>query len=197
MAEDRLQHALDAIDARNQGDPNEITVRGTTRPKELAHAELATAWIERLVENPSDELRLAARSHHLRRWAIARSDYPEGRAGYHRWRRALQRLHADEVGAILENEGYAESTVTRVRALVRKQGLERGDDPEVQALEDALCLVFLETQLASTAAKLGDPEKTVDVLRKTAHKMSAHARALAGELPLDDSERALLDRAVR
>jgi len=57
--------------------------------------------------------------------------------------------------------------------------------------------VFLETQLASTAAKLGDPEKTVDVLRKTAHKMSAHARALAGELPLDDSERALLDRAVR
>ena len=57
--------------------------------------------------------------------------------------------------------------------------------------------MFLETQLASTAAKLGDPEKTVDVLRKTAHKMSAHARALAGELPLDDSERALLDRAVR
>ncbi|MEE2664702.1 MAG: DUF4202 domain-containing protein [Myxococcota bacterium] len=197
MGEDRLRDALDAIDARNQGDPNQIFVRGATRPKELAHAELATEWVERLVEDPSDELRLAARSHHLRRWAISRSEYPAGRGGYHRWRKALQRLHADEVGAILENEGYAEPTVARVRALVRKQGLERGDDPEVQALEDALCLVFLETQLASTAAKLGDPEKTVDVLRKTAHKMSARALELAGELPLSEAERALLERALR
>lgn len=197
MGEDRLRDALDAIDARNQGDPNQILVRGATRPKELAHAELATEWVERLVEDPSDELRLAARSHHLRRWAISRSEYPAGRGGYHRWRKALQRLHADEVGAILENEGYAEPTVARVRALVRKQGLERGDDPEVQALEDALCLVFLETQLASTAAKLGDPEKTVDVLRKTAHKMSARALELAGELPLSEAERALLERALR
>lgn len=197
MGEDRLRNALDAIDARNQGDPNQIFVRGATRPKELAHAELATEWVERLVEDPSDELRLAARSHHLRRWAISRSKYPAGRGGYHRWRKALQRLHADEVGAILENEGYAEPTVARVRALVRKQGLERGDDPEVQALEDALCLVFLETQLASTAAKLGDPEKTVDVLRKTAHKMSARALELAGGLPLSEDEQTLLERALR
>lgn len=197
MGEERLQHAIAAIDARNQDDPNQILVRGATRPKELAHAELATEWVERLVEDPSDELRLAARSHHLRRWAIARSEYPAGRGGYHRWRKALQRLHADEVGAILENEGYAEPTVARVRALVRKQGLERGDDPEVQALEDALCLVFLETQLASTAAKLGDPEKTVDVLRKTAHKMSARALELAGRLPLSEDEQTLLERALR
>ena len=42
-----------------------------------------------------------ARAHHLRRWAIPRTDHPAGRAGYHRWRKALQALHADEAAAIL------------------------------------------------------------------------------------------------
>ena len=196
MADDRLQRALDAIDARNRGDPNRLEVRGTMQPKELAHAALATEWIERLVDSPSDELRLAARAHHIRRWTIPRSDYPDGRAGYFRWRRALQQLHADEVSAILETEGYAEVTRARVRALVRKVGLGRGGDPEVQTFEDALCLVFLETQLASTAAKLDDPEKAVDVLRKTARKMSPRALEFAAGLPLSDAERSLLEHAL-
>ncbi len=197
MGDERLQRALEAIDARNQGDPHVISLRGAPRPKELAHAELATEWIEQLVERPSDELRLATRAHHLRRWTIARSAYPTGRVGYLRWRKALQELHADEVGAILEAAGYAEAAVARVRALVRKRGLGRGDDPEVQALEDALCLVFLETQLASTAAKLDDVEKTVDVLRKTARKMSPRALELAAALPLGPAERGLLESALR
>jgi len=194
--EDRLRRALDAIDARNGDDPNEIQVRGSRRPKELAHAELASEWVERLVDDPSDALRLAARAHHLRRWAIPRTDHPAGRAGYHAWRRSLQRLHADEVAAILEDEGYDPESVTRVRALVRKEGLGRGHDTEVQALEDALCLVFLETQLSSTAHKLADSDKTVDVLRKTARKMSARALELAASLPLSDGERALFERAL-
>ena len=41
----------------------------------------------------------------------------------------------------------------------------------MQTHEDALCLVFLETQLAETADDLGD-DKMVDVIRKTAAKMS-------------------------
>ena len=196
MSNSRLQRALAAIDARNSDDPNRIAVRGELQPKEQAHAELASEWIERLVANPSEALRLAVRAHHLRRWAISRSEYPAGRAGYHRWRVALQQLHAREVGEILEAEGYARETVTRVQALVRKQGLGRGQDDEVQAFEDALCLVFLETQLASTAAKLGDQSRTIEVLRKTARKMSPAAIALAAELPLSDDERALLQSAL-
>jgi hypothetical protein len=53
----RLERALAAIDAANADDPNTIEVGGVTRPKELAHAELMTAWIERLVELPSDAQR--------------------------------------------------------------------------------------------------------------------------------------------
>jgi len=188
---ERLDRALAAIDAANAADPNRITVRGQERPKELAHAELASAWIERLVEAPSVPLRLAARAHHLRRWSSPRSEFPAGRPGYLRWRRRLQKRHAEEVAGILTEVGYDHEVVERVQAIVQKRGL--GADPEVQAFEDALCLVFLETQLEAFAAEHPE-EKARDVLRKTWRKMSPAARALALDLPLPAPVHALLVR---
>ncbi|MCA9510086.1 MAG: DUF4202 domain-containing protein [Myxococcales bacterium] len=192
---DRLRRAIAAIDAANAADPHMLVVRGEPRPKELAHAELASAWVARLVDAPSEELVLAARAHHLERWAIPRASHPMGRAGYHRWRRALQAHHAARAGEILAREGYPEAAIARVQSLLRKEGLGRGD-AEAQAFEDALCLVFLETQLVETAAKLDDEAKALDVLRKTLRKMSTRARELAGALPLDEGARALVERAL-
>jgi hypothetical protein len=195
MTDDRLARALAAIDAANADDPHTLNVRGSLRSKELAHAELASEWIAKLVDEPSEALRLAARAHHLQRWVIPRADYPLGKASYYRWRKALQAHHAETVAAILEACDYDEATIARVQSLVRKQGLGRGD-AEMQALEDALCLVFLETQLLDTAAKLKDEAKALDVLRKTARKMSPDALEFAQQLPLNDAESALLSRAL-
>jgi hypothetical protein len=190
---ERLRRALAAIDAANAGDPNRLRVRGESRPKELAHAELVSEWVERLAPDSGEALRLAARAHHLRRWMIPRSEYPAGRRGYLRWRRALQVLHAREAAAILTAEGYDEATIRRVQDLVQKKGL--GRDAEVQILEDALCLVFLETQLHDLSAQLDD-EKLLGVLRKTLRKMSPEAIQRAGELPLGAAGRAFLQRAI-
>ncbi len=190
---ERLRRALEAIDAANAADPNRLRVRGALRPKELAHAELVSEWVEKLRPDPSEALRLAARAHHLRRWAIPRSEYPAGRAGYLRWRVALQELHAREAGEILASVGYGPELVARVRELVRKRGL--GRDPEVQALEDALCLVFLETQFHDLAGRL-EEEKLLDVTRKTLRKMSPEAAREALALPLEPADRALLERAL-
>ena len=195
---DRLRRALLAIDAANADDPNTIAVRGETRPKELAHAELATEWIEKLVAEPSDALRLAVRAHHIRRWEIPRSEHPEGRAGYHRWRKTLQAFHAARVGEILAANGYEPDTVARVQALVKKEGLGTDSEvyPEVQALEDALCLVFVETQFRELAMRL-DEAKLQDVTRKTLRKMSPAAIAHARELPLGAEDLSLLERAAQ
>jgi hypothetical protein len=190
----RFDDAIAAIDDANATDPNTITIDGVERPKEQAHAELATAWLRRLDPDADDAQLLAARAHHLRRWSIARSDYPEGRAGYLRWRAALKRQHADEVGEILRGAGYDDATIGRVQQIVQKVGLT--SDPAVQAHEDALCLVFLETQLDELLDKLADDDKAVDVLAKTAKKMSPRAVALAAQLPLSDRGRALLERAL-
>jgi hypothetical protein len=189
----RLDHALAAIDAANADDPNVLLVAGKSRTRELAHAEMMTRWVRRLDPDCSDEQLLAARAHHLRRWSIPRSTYPEGRAGYLRWRTALKRQHAEDVGAILRDAGYDDGAIERVQAIVRKQGL--GTDPDVQVHEDALCLVFLETQLDELAGRLGD-DKTVDVLRKTAAKMSPAGLEAAAGLTLSPDGAALLERAL-
>ncbi len=190
---DKLDRALAAIDAANAEDPNRIVARGEERPKELAHAEMVSEWVAKLYPNPSEALRLAARAHHIKRWSIPRSDYPAGLPGYNRWRRALQGFHAKEVAQILEAHGYDEATIARVGELVRKKGL--GSDPEVQALEDAMCLVFVETQFHALAARLPE-EKVIDVTRKTLRKMSAAAIAEVKALPLDSADVRLLERAA-
>ena len=194
MGGERLARALAAIDAANADDPVRIRVRGEERPKELAHAELVSEWLARLVPDASEALQLAGRAHHLRRWEIPRSDHPEGRVGYLRWRRALHDLHAAVAREILAEEGYDEALQARVDDLIHKRGLARGD-AEAQALEDALCLVFLETQFRELAERL-EPEKLLDVTRKTLVKMSPRARELAGELPLDPRDLATLGGAA-
>lgn len=193
MDEGRLARGLQAIDAANADDPHRLLVGGVERPKEQVHAEMVSAWIERLVPDAGEALRLAARAHHLRRWTIPRSSYPSGRAGYLRWRRALHEQHARETGAILESVGYDEATIERVGDIVRKRGL--GRDAEVQALEDALCLVFIETQLTELAQRVED-DKMIDIIRKTRAKMSDRAVELALALPLGSGARDLVERAL-
>ncbi len=191
---DRLTAALAAIDAANGDDPNTISIDGIERPKELAHAELMTRWVRKLAPDCSDEQLIAARAHHLRRWAIPREDYPPGRSGYLRWRSALRRRHGEEVGAILRRAGYEDGEIARVQAIVRKQGL--GRDPEVQVHEDALCLVFLETQFDALAAQIDDDDKMVEILRKSTAKMSDAGLAAVSEVRLSPGGAALLARAV-
>lgn len=190
---DRLSRALAAIDAANAEDPHTIVVDGVERPKEQAHAEMMTRWVRTLAPGCSDEQLLAARAHHLRRWSIPRDDYPRDRAGYLRWRTALRRQHAADVAEILRGAGYDETSIARVQDIVRKVGL--GRDPGVQVHEDALCLVFLETQFDELAGRLDDG-KMVEILRKTASKMSPEGLAAAASLPLSSQGAALLERAL-
>ena len=78
---------------------------------------------------------------------------------------------------------------------MRKDGLARaGEHDDVQVLEDALCLVFLETQLVDIAARL-DPAKLPGVITKTAHKMSAAGLAAIAEVPLGPGAHRILDEA--
>lgn len=191
----RLRAALAAIDDANRADPTIVTVGERTGPKEIVHADLVTEWVLRLQPDADDALLLAARGHHFRRWTVPRASYPVGRAGYLRWRKDLHAQHANELGVLLGDAGYDEATIRRVQAIVRKDGLARaGEHDDVQVLEDALCLVFLETQLVEIAARL-DPEKLPGVITKTARKMSAAGIARIAEVPLGLGARRMLDEA--
>jgi hypothetical protein len=188
-----LEVAFAAIDAANAGDPNTIVVRGDRRPKEQAHAEMAVEWVRALVPEPSEALLLAARAHHVRRWEIDRSSEPKGRAGYLRWKRDLQQHHAEVAGRVLADAGVDPATIERVQAIIKKERLRT--DAEVQALEDALCLVFVETQFGDLTAQLGE-DHMVEVVVKTLRKMTPAGHAAALALPLDADALRIVGRAL-
>ena len=152
-----------------------------------------SAWLEKLSPQASEPLKLAVRCQHIRRWAIARSAYPEGRVGYLRWRKEQSLAHAAVAGEILGRAGYDGDTVERVQSLVKKEGIKH--DPEAQLLEDVTCLVFLESELAAFAPK-HEEAKLVDILQKTWLKMSPAGREAALALKLPAQLRALVEKAV-
>ncbi len=189
----RFAAAIANIDAANVEDPQRITVGGKERPKELVHAELATGWVLRLRSEAPETLILAARAHHIRRWQIPRSTYPANREGYLQWREGLYQFHADTAADILHDCGYEDAIIARVGSLIRKERIKT--DPDAQTLEDALCLVFFETQLDDVAEQL-DEDRLLRVLRRTWRKMSDAGRDAALALPLSARARAALERAL-
>lgn len=197
--DDRFARAIAAIDAANADDPQRIAVDGVPQPKELTHARMLGEWVRRLDPAPSEPLLLAAHAHHVRRWTVPRDSYPAGRQGYLRWRRDLHAFHAEEAARLLRGAGYDESTIERVREIVRKQRLTRNPatiDPEVQTLEDGLNLVFLETQFDELIARLDDDAKVTEIVAKTWRKMSPRGREAALGLALSPLARAIVERAL-
>ena len=190
---ERFERTIERFDAANREDPNREVANGVAQPKELLYARRLTACVDRFRPDASEPVRLAARCQHIRRWTIPRTDYPEGRNGYRRWRTDLARFHASTAAAILREVGYDDATVARVESLLRKERLKM--DPDVQLLEDVICLVFLEHYLPGFAPK-HDDEKLLGVLRKTWRKMSDEGRRAALALDLPPDLRALVERAV-
>lgn len=189
----RFEQALALIDAENAQDPNTDLLDGKHIPRELLYSQRLTDWVLRLNPDASEALRLAARSQHICRWKIPRSQYPPNRPGYHAWKNDLKRFHAELTSQLLKSVGYEEEVVTRVRALNLKQGFPA--DPECRILEDALCLLFLEFQFAELAQK-ATSEKIINALRKSWAKMTPQAREIALGLEFSDPEKALLHAAL-
>jgi len=180
----RYQSAIKKIDAANAGDPHQ---------KELLYSLRMSEWLEKLRPDASEALRLAARAQHIRRWEIPRSGYPMGRAGYLKWRTGLYDFHARKAAGILSQCGYDASTVARVESLIQKKDIKA--DPEMQLLEDVVCLVFLENYFADFSEK-HEEEKVINILRKTWRKMSPAGQKAARGIPLQPQAEALLKKAL-
>ncbi len=181
---DRITRVMAAIDLANGEDPNKLVIDGEERPAELVYGERMSEALDGFCPDASEELAIAARGQHIRRWTSKRSDYPEGRIGYLKWRADLKCFHAETIAGIMVTCGYDEQAIQRVGSLVRKNRLKQ--DPDAQALEDVVCLVFLAHYFEAFAAKHSD-DKVIKIVRKTWRKMSecGHEAALALDLPTE------------
>ncbi len=182
---DRFQAALAGFDAANSEDPNKESFEGKEYPKELIYAQRMSACLEQFQPDASEVLKLAIRAQHIQRWKIPRKDYPMDRPGYHNWKNTLRVFHADTAGKIMQDAGYDEETIKRVQSIIRKERLKQ--DPEVQTLEDVVDLVFVQFYLEAFAKQYeNDPEKLIDIVRKTWKKMSDKGHEATLKLPIPE-----------
>lgn len=189
----KLNKAFSLFDAYNRRDPTVFKIDGHVEPSTYFYTVKLYDWVKKLDPEASEALLLASRSQHIGRWEVPRSTYPEGRVGYLQWRSDLSKFHAQKAADILNIVGYDEDTIDRVQMIILKRKLKI--DAEVQTMEDALCLVFLEFQYDELIAKHAD-EKIIHILRKTWNKMTDRGRKAA--LTLDFSEKGtfLLGKAL-
>jgi len=190
---DPFARARELIDAAHSADPSRLP---DGRPAELAYADRMEEWIVRISPDPAPLLRLAARCQHLERWTVPRATYPEGKAGYHAWRKGLYHKQAERARELLIEAGIDAAEAEQAATWISKTDL--ATNPGTQALEDAAVLVFLENEIGSFAAQHADypREKFIGILRKTWRKMSPAARAAALALDLPDAIADLVREAV-
>lgn len=193
----RFQAVITEIDGANAQDPRQDSVAGTLRPREVVYSERMSECLPLLYPEASEALRIAARAQHICRWQIPRKKYPLGREGYNEWRGACRAHHADLTSAIMRRHGYGVEEIAQVVKIIRKEQLKR--DPESQALENVVAVVFVQHYLDAFVAehKDYDDAKLADILKKTLRKMDATGHAAALALPLPASTSRLIDMALK
>ncbi len=193
MKPTRFETAIALIDKANSEDINTYEVAGIQYPKELLYSQRMTRKLLQFKPDASKALQIAARAQHICRWKIPRDEYPMDRVGYLKWRETLKKMHADLTSEILKKVGYDEQFDDRIRKIILKKLIKKNE--ESQALEDTICLVFLDYYFEEFAEKHPD-EKVIDILQKTWVKMSEEGQQEALKLNFSDKSLALVKQAI-
>ena len=189
----KFQKAIALIDEKNLQDPNQEIVKEKSVAKEYIYGVRMSEKLDSFLPDAKESLKLAARCQHIGRWEIPRKSYPMDKVGYLTWRNDLKKLHAKIAGEILQEVGYSEDIISEVKFLLLKKQLKKNEF--TQALEDVICLVFLEFYYDDFAAKHTD-EKVIDILQKTWAKMSEKGHQVALQLPYSPKGLALVQKAL-
>jgi hypothetical protein len=199
MSDAKLASVLALIDAANAEDPRQDSdATGQPLPRELLYGQRMSEMLARYAPEADAAVQVAVRAQHIQRWKTPRDQYPMTRDGYFQWRTGLYKFHAETVAQLMQQVGFDEVTIERVRQAVGKRGLKVNAD--TQLLEDVADLVFIEHYMLGFAGQHDDysEEKWLDIIRKTWKKMSerAHAFALSGQLKLPAPLAPLITKAV-
>lgn len=199
MSQAMFDKAVELIDAANSEDPNQVTDEdGKVWPKELLYSYRMAEILQRYAPEADSICQLAIRSQHIQRWKSPRNAYPMDRVGYLKWRKDLYKFHADTMGELMFQAGYAADDIERAKKMVGKVGIK--SNPDTQLLEDVVDLVFIEYYLLDFAEKHPDysEDKWIEIIQKTWKKMSDKGQqfALSGAIKLPEPLVPLINKAL-
>ena len=190
---DRFSKTIADFDEINSTDPNRELVNGVEVPKELVYAKRMTECLAEFAPDASELVQLAGRCQHIKRWEVPRGDFPEGRAGYLKWRTSLYKFHGEQAAAVLAQNGYDQDMQDRLKELFLKKSIKT--NPESQLLEDVVCLVFLKYYFDDFIAKHPE-DKLISIVQKTWGKMSEKAHQAALAMPHSEGALAIVQKAL-
>ncbi len=191
----QLQAAFDLFDTYNRNDPRTFEWEGTSYPQEYFFAIKLHERVLMLDTQAGEELLLASRCQHIGRWEMPRESYPDGREAYLKWRKDLALHHAEIASDLMRQVGYADERISRVTEILLKKRIKV--DADVQTMENALCLIFLEFQYEDFRKKYADdPEKMINILHRSLLKMDAHGHAFALQLAYSEGGAELVQAAL-
>ena len=193
MTQPRFREALQEIDAAHAEDPNKVQKDQQEIPYELHYADKMSYYLQQRFPSASEELQLAIRAQHFRRWEVPRSSYPMTKVGYHSWRTYLKKRQAELASQICIDSGYSEEEASRIASMIKKENMK--SDEETQVLEDVACLVFLDDQFEAFE-KEHDEAKIVAILQKTWGKMSERGHELALQIQMSEKAKGLVHKAL-
>ncbi len=189
----KFKNAIGLFDKANSSDPYTESSEGKEFPKELLYAIRMTQRLNQFEPEASIAVQLAVRCQHICRWEIRRDYYVMNRKGYLTWRKDLAKFHAIKASKILNEVGYDESLIDKVKFLLQKKQLKR--NKETQLLEDVVCLVFLEFYFEKFAEKYSE-EKLIEIVKKTWIKMSDKGHEWALKLNFSEKPMKLIQKAL-
>lgn len=192
---DKLNTAFRLFDDYNKKDPRSFEWLGESYAQEYFFAVKLYDWVLKLEPDADVVLLLASRCQHIGRWEMPRENYPDGREAYLKWRKDLAQHHVNIADTLMQEAGYDREVIERVNQILLKKRIKV--DPDVQTMENALCLVFLELQYENFRKKYEqEPDKMINILYKSLLKMDAKGHAFALKLPYSNDGLALVQQAL-
>lgn len=193
ISKDVYKRIIDEIDRVNKADPKIIAVGDDLYPAEYLYSLRMTEELLRFCPEASDQLQIACRAQHIERWKYPRTDYPEGRAGYLKWRSELYHIHAELTSDIIikvSNDNiFAESVKNKMINKVK------GNSEGSQIIEDVACLVFLKYYFDDFIKK-HEESKLLNIIKKTWDKMSEEAHKAALKIDFSDEHKVIIEKAL-
>lgn len=169
ITEDLYKKACLAIDEVHAEDTNKEIVDGVEMAAELIYSRRMLGVLTEFSVDANFKMKLAVQCQHFERWTIARNLYPMDKKGYYQWRKAVLEYQINRMTEVLSNCGFATNNIHQISDILQNRGKKEHIDGQV--LEDVACIVFVEWYLPAFAEK-HDPEKVIDIVKKTTKKIS-------------------------
>jgi len=193
--DEKILEAFKRFDELYKQEPNNEIYDGKEYPKEYLYSLRMLEVLNDIFKNANAAQLLAVKAQHLCRWEIPRTDFPEGKQGYHTWRNALYKHQSEKATNVLKELQFDEQTIEDVANAISKKGLKQNFTSQV--VEDVACIVFLKHYFANFVTKhSSDEEKTISIIKKTWAKMSPVAHDHALQIPFEEKAAQLITKAL-